>query len=434
MKKSNKIFENGKKRFFEEMEFKYSSLFNFSNFIYQGAHVKGIIICKKCFTSFRKTPANFRRDKCCPLCKKKEMLEKLRIERENRFLKKARELHGDKFEYSFVVYKKSCEDVIIKCVKHNHKFCTRPHNHFRPGGGCDLCKSEKLAKMQLKHGLSKHPLYNTWKGMIQRCYNSNNAAFHNYGGRGIKMDPKWKHDFKVLFDWAMDNGFKEGLHLDRENNDGNYSPDNCRWITPKENANNTRSNKYETINGITKTRAEWCVIYNISMKLLYQRMQRGWDFYDAVSIPKIKTKKTKKYRLFEGLWSNMKGRCLNPKNKDYKNYGGRGIKVCDEWLNDYFVFERFCLENGYKKGLKLDRIDNNKDYSPDNCKFSNSYESAQNRRVNHFLTYNGETHSTSKWARIKGLKRETIKCRIERGWPVELAINAPLYFRIICKS
>ena len=91
-----------------------------------------------------------------------------------------------------------------------------------------------------KHGLSKHKLWQVWQGMKKRCYNSNCKAFPNYGSRGIRVCIKWKGNVKSFYNWAMANGWKEGLEIDRIDNDGNYHPDNCRFVTRKVNCNNQR--------------------------------------------------------------------------------------------------------------------------------------------------------------------------------------------------
>lgn len=89
-----------------------------------------------------------------------------------------------------------------------------------------------------KHGLTKHPLYSVWKGIRKRCYNKNEPAYINYGGRGIKVSEEWQD--AVCFIKDMEPGYKKGLSLDRINNNGDYEKSNCKWSTPKEQANNRR--------------------------------------------------------------------------------------------------------------------------------------------------------------------------------------------------
>ena len=120
---------------------------------------------------------------------------------------------------------------------------------------------------------------------------------------------------------------------------------------------------------------------------------------------------------------HMKDRCGNPNDKRYHRYGGRGIKVCDEWLQDYNKFESWALENGYKPGLAIDRIDNDGDYSPENCRFITPAENNQNRCTSRFFTYNGKTQNLTQWCEEYGLKYHTVLCRLRRGWDFEKEIE-----------
>lgn len=125
-----------------------------------------------------------------------------------------------------------------------------------------------------------------------------------------------------------------------------------------------------------------------------------------------------------GLWAGIKNRCYNKNEPKYKNYGARGIRVCDEWL-DYTNFKNWCLANGYQKGLTIDRIDVNKNYSPDNCKFATQKVQQNNRTNNHLITYKSETHTMSQWAEKLGMRYGMLEHRINRGWSVEDAFNVP---------
>ena len=97
-----------------------------------------------------------------------------------------------------------------------------------------------------KHGLKHHKLYRLWKNIKSRCYNPNFAKYEDYGGRGIRVSIKWKDNFVRFYNWAMANGWEEGLEIDREDNDGNYHPDNCRFVTHQVNCNNRRIRKDNT--------------------------------------------------------------------------------------------------------------------------------------------------------------------------------------------
>ena len=124
------------------------------------------------------------------------------------------------------------------------------------------------------------------------------------------------------------------------------------------------------------------------------------------------------------VWCAAKARCNNPKNKNYKHYGGRGIKVCDEWENSFQAFYEWAMANGYKEGLSIDRIDNDGNYEPANCRWVTQEEQCNNRRTSHKLTYEGETHTITEWSKITGIKRKIISQRVNNlGWSIERALT-----------
>lgn len=123
------------------------------------------------------------------------------------------------------------------------------------------------------------------------------------------------------------------------------------------------------------------------------------------------------------IWHNMKSRCYNPNATHYKNYGGRGIKVCDEWRNNFQAFYEWAISHGYRDDLTIDRKDNDGDYSPENCRWADRYTQNNNTAKNHRITYNGETKTAAEWARLYGLSRYTFNKRIRRGWDFEDAAN-----------
>ncbi len=129
-------------------------------------------------------------------------------------------------------------------------------------------------------------------------------------------------------------------------------------------------------------------------------------------------------RLFN-VYLTMKGRCTNPNAHEYENYGGRGIKVCDEWM-DYEAFEKWALANGYQEDKRgkctLDRIDVDGDYEPSNCRWVTMKTQQRNKRNNVLITHNGETHCMSEWAEIAGIKYITFVKRINAGWNMDRAL------------
>ena len=130
-----------------------------------------------------------------------------------------------------------------------------------------------------------------------------------------------------------------------------------------------------------------------------------------------KMTKTKPYR----KWASMKQRCLNPSDKRYHDYGGRGITICKRWLK----FENFYEDMGdAPEGKSLDRIDNDKGYSPDNCRWATYSEQQRNSRNNIVVTYRGETKPLIDWAEQLNIKYSCLAARIKRGWPVERAMSS----------
>lgn len=125
---------------------------------------------------------------------------------------------------------------------------------------------------------------------------------------------------------------------------------------------------------------------------------------------------------------NMKNRCYNPHYYLYKDYGGRGISVCNEWLGDdgFSNFYKWAKENGYHQGLSLDRIDCDGNYSPQNCRWVNMIVQQNNRRNNHMITANGQTHTMAEWARISKIPYSTIQRRIHSGWKDSEAVTREL--------
>lgn len=119
---------------------------------------------------------------------------------------------------------------------------------------------------------------------------------------------------------------------------------------------------------------------------------------------------------------DMKRRCYNPEEKFYKDYGGRGIKVCDEWMDKkegHSNFQKWAVENGWEEGRSIDRIDVNGNYEPNNCRWATPEEQANNRRNNNYVTINGVTKTTSEWARQIGISQNAFTGRINSGWTGE---------------
>lgn len=124
-------------------------------------------------------------------------------------------------------------------------------------------------------------------------------------------------------------------------------------------------------------------------------------------------------------YRSMMSRCYNPKTANYEIYGGRGIKVCEEWHN-IENFEKWVEQSNFKKGLTLDRIDTNGNYEPSNCRWATKAEQANNKTNTIVIEWNGEAHTISEWAEITGISRSTLNNRHWRGWDAERMLTAPI--------
>lgn len=162
-------------------------------------------------------------------------------------------------------------------------------NHLLRGNSlsCGCIRNELTSARKYKHGMSKDRLYRIWAGMISRCHTPSQSSFKNYGGRGISVCDEWRYDFYPFYDWSMKNGYKEDLTIDRMDLNGNYCPENCRWIPFSEQCNNTRQSHFITIGEKTLTIKQWSVVVGMSDKVIRCRLRNGWSEYDAVMVPKL---------------------------------------------------------------------------------------------------------------------------------------------------
>lgn len=128
------------------------------------------------------------------------------------------------------------------------------------------------------------------------------------------------------------------------------------------------------------------------------------------------------------IWNSMKKRCSNPNDPAYKNYGGRGIKVCDEWSKSFSDFRDWAISSGYDENAEkfvftIDRIDVNGNYCPDNCRWATPKMQCNNRRNNRNIIFRGECHTISEWSSIAGTPQDVIRYRLKAGWSTERAIT-----------
>lgn len=186
--------------------------------------------------------------------------------------------------------------VVIKCVgrKRTHKNylcqcdCGNLHEVTSPDlksgrvNSCGCLRREIRIQKNTTHNLRKHRLFSIWANMKSRCYNPNTDHYSSYGARGIRVCEEWLNDFQAFYDWAMKNGYRDDLTIDRIEVNGNYEPGNCRWATSKRQANNTRRCVKVILNGETKTLSEWCDLLGINYRTVQDRRRRGWKIEDAL--------------------------------------------------------------------------------------------------------------------------------------------------------
>lgn len=150
---------------------------------------------------------------------------------------------------------------------------------------CGCLHEEKIASGNVKHGLCYSRIYNIWRGMIARCENPNSEYYYAYGGRGIRVCAEWRNNPTAFYQWSIWHGYDDSLSIDRIDNDGNYCPDNCRWATRTEQANNTSRNHMIEYNGKNKTLTKLAKEFGIDPKALSWRLELGWDIEDALDTP-----------------------------------------------------------------------------------------------------------------------------------------------------
>ena len=156
---------------------------------------------------------------------------------------------------------------------------------------CGCLKREATSERIKTHGRSNERVYHIWQGIKKRCTDQNCCVFHHYGGRGISVCEEWTR-FEPFFKWATENGYDDGLTIDRIDVNGDYSPGNCRWATQKEQKNNKRNNHYLVFKGERKSMARWCDELNLPYSTIRRRINAGWSAERAFTEPIRKIKRT----------------------------------------------------------------------------------------------------------------------------------------------
>lgn len=188
----------------------------------------------------------------------------------------------------YVGYKKNETEIWeCKCDCGNTTFVKKT---FVTSGHTKSCGCLKGIAYNTRHGMCETRIYNTHQKMKQRCYKEYDKEYHNYGGRGIRVCDEWlgKNGFINFYNWAIENGYKDDLTLDRIDVNGNYESDNCRWVDMTTQANNKRNNKLITYDGKTMTLSEWARCLNMPYARLFQRIKHGWSIERTLTIPKMK--------------------------------------------------------------------------------------------------------------------------------------------------
>lgn len=149
---------------------------------------------------------------------------------------------------------------------------------------CGCYRREQTISRSQTHGKSHTRIHYEWQSMKNRCFDKKDKSYPDYGERGITVCPEWlgKHGAENFISWAYNNGYSDDLTIDRKDPDGNYCPENCRWSTRKEQANNKRNNILVTYNGETKTLKQWCEELNLDYAITRQRIRRNhWSIEKA---------------------------------------------------------------------------------------------------------------------------------------------------------
>lgn len=153
-------------------------------------------------------------------------------------------------------------------------------------GAVKSCGCLRHEAQNKTHDMSKTRLYREWASIKSRCVYKSSKTFKSYGGRGITICDEWMNSFEVFRDWALSHGYADNLTIERVDNDGNYCPENCKWIPKKEQARNRRSCYSITYNGKTQNLVDWCNELNLDYKMIHNRIHKlSWNFERAISEP-----------------------------------------------------------------------------------------------------------------------------------------------------
>lgn len=202
-------------------------------------------------------------------------------------------------KYNMLTVIKQVDDYIENCGKHRAQFlckcdcgntviCTASNliSKTKSKYSCGCVKRFNLREKN-PNAKSKQRLYHIWIGMKSRCHNPNDTAFHNYGAKNIEVCKEWRHNYEAFHNWSLENGYNDTLTIDRINNAEGYTPNNCRWVTFKEQANNTSKNHLLTFKGKTQTLTQWAEELNLTTSAIIARLNRGWTIENTLTTPLV---------------------------------------------------------------------------------------------------------------------------------------------------
>jgi hypothetical protein len=175
-----------------------------------------------------------------------------------------------------------------------------------------------------------------------------------------------------------------------------------------------------------KCRCDCGNIISVSTNSLKSGNSKSCGCYKLESFTKITTKHHLSNTRIYNIWKDMRKRCNNPNSSNYKNYGGRGITICDEWENNFMSFYNWSMNNGYSDSFSIDRINNDGNYEPSNCRWVDRKTQNSNTRQNHFITYNGKTLTITQWGKEYNINPHLLRYRLNNGWSIEKALTTPV--------
>lgn len=171
-----------------------------------------------------------------------------------------------------------------------------------------------------------------------------------------------------------------------------------------------------------------CDFLGVSKSCVASAYRQGNTYYGYNIIKPVSEDDIYRNKRLWKIWESMHERCEYQKHVQYHNYGGKGVKVCDEW-SEYLPFAKWAFSNGYADNLTIDRINGNGNYEPSNCRWATVKEQQNNRATNRIIEYRGEMYTLTQLAEKTGINKTTLRERLNMGWDIEEAVNRPVRLR-----